>query len=189
MAAGALTTTKAGLFWVSSHIKYRVLCRLARTENYLLDANGSLTRVATFIPSGPEFWDWLVHLGEQGRVKVPGLRESCWRIALGNWLRDNREALVFPEEVSRVLVALVIEQGYASDLTEDEIQKLNEDPFIVAYALPKEGGAALSRRKGQDQAERGRMHIPDVCDVGVCQQHIPVHNELDFRTDWNMQNT
>ena len=112
--------------------------------------------------------------------------------ALGNWLRDNREALVFPEEVSRVLVALVIEQGYASDLTEDEIQKLNEDPFIVAYALAeRRRRCVVTTERSRPGRERANRHIPDVCDdLGVCHRNTyQLIDELDFRTDWNMQNT
>ena len=92
----------------------------------------------------PEFWDWLVAMGERGRVKIP--LEIYEEIILPpprpeqpdplvDWLKKHKEALVLDEEVQENLVQDVTERGYADDLTEAEIVKIGRDPFLIAYTL------------------------------------------------------
>ena len=77
----------------------------------------------------PEFWAWLVYMGEQDRVKVP--QEVYEKVTdakdddLAEWLRANRDAMLLAEDVDTGIVNYVIEQGYANDLTDDEIEQLN----------------------------------------------------------------
>ena len=54
---------------------------------------------------------------------------------LVDWSKTNKDAIVLDEEADVHLVARVTEQGYASDLTDEEIVKIGRDPFLVAYAL------------------------------------------------------
>lgn len=169
---------------------------------HLLDANVPIDANRDFYPIArvPEFWDWLVYMGEQGRVKVP--QEVYDKVTNANdnlavWLRTNKDAMLLAEDVNPQLLNLVISDGYAANLTDDEIGKLNEDPFLIAYAL-----ADINRRcvvtteVSKPTRERANRHIPDVCnDFGVCcldivrRRNIPgLIDELDFSTDWNTRN-
>jgi len=48
-----------------------------------------------------------------------------------------KSALLLQEEVDVSLVSSVTDQGYASNLTDDEVVKIGRDPFLIAYALKK----------------------------------------------------
>ena len=111
---------------------------------YLLDANVLIDANRDYYPIErvPEFWDWLAAMGELGRVKIP--HEIYEEIVLPppsrpdilvDWLRNHRDTLLLDEQVRVDLVARVTEQGYADDLTDDEIEKIGRDPFLIAYAL------------------------------------------------------
>ena len=113
---------------------------------YLIDANVLIDANRDYYPTDrvPEFWDWLVAMGRRGRVKVP--LEIYEEIIAGNdalvdWLKDNKNAMLLDESVSADLVANVVDRGYANDLTDDELEKMGRDPFLIAYAL-----ADLGRR-------------------------------------------
>ena len=106
---------------------------------YLLDANVLIDANRDYYPIErvPEFWDWLVEMGELGRVKIP--LEIYEEIVLPppppsrpdvlvNWLTNHRDALLLEEQVRVDLVAHVTEQGYAGDLTDDEIEKNRTRP-------------------------------------------------------------
>ena len=102
--------------------------------NVLIDANRDYYPIARV----PQFWDWLVVMGQQGRVKVP--LEIYEEIIVGNdaltsWLKDNKNAILLDESVSANMVANVVDRGYANDLTDDELLKMGNDPFLIAYAL------------------------------------------------------
>ena len=167
---------------------------------YLLDANFLIDAKRDYYPIHriPEFWDWLAYLGEQGIVKVP--REVYEKVTdakdddLADWLRINRDALLFDEDADPQLVDYVIGHGYAVDLTDDELEKLNEDPFLIAYALTEIAQrCVVTTERSKPSKERANRHIPDVCDdLGVCCLHIFRYRDtpglieaLDFRTDWN----
>ena len=100
---------------------------------YLLDANVLITAHNLYYPVNavPEFWEWLVFHGEEGRLKMPietyeEVKDGSTdeeRDLLFGWISDdrNKAALIFDEEVNQELVACVVEQGYAPDLTDQEI--------------------------------------------------------------------
>ena len=108
---------------------------------YLLDANVLIDANRDYYPLGrvPEFWDWLVARAREGRVKIP--LEILEEIRAGRedeltgWLNENRDALLLDETVDEALVARVTDQGYAPDLTEEEVERVGRDPFLIAYAL------------------------------------------------------
>jgi len=112
---------------------------------YLLDANVLITASRLYYPIDqvPEFWSWLQHQANSGFVKVPlevmeevraGRREND---LLMDWISqdENAEALLLEETVDAVLVQRVVSIGYAGDLTDDELEKIGRDPFLIAYAL------------------------------------------------------
>ena len=158
---------------------------------YLLDANALIDANRDYYPIQrvPEFWDWLVYLGGQEQVKVPWevyARVTDYNDDLADWLKDNRDTLLLSESVDLDLLNYVTSEGYADDLTDDETEKLNEDPFLIAYALAdRERRCVVTTERSRPARERANRHIPDVCDeLGVCHRHTyQLIDELDFRTD------
>ena len=108
----------------------------------LIDANRdyySMSRV-------PEFWDWLVNSGKKGLVKIPievyeeikdGKKEAKEIDLLASWARDEDvcNALLFQEECIVELVSKIINEGYASDLADNEVEQIGQRSFLIAYTL------------------------------------------------------
>ena len=110
---------------------------------------------------------------------------------LADWLKDNRDTLLLSESVDLDLLNYVTSEGYADDLTDDETEKLNEDPFLIAYALAdRKYRCVVTTERSKPTRERANRHIPDVCDdLEVCHRHTyQLIDELDFRTDWVARN-
>jgi hypothetical protein len=112
---------------------------------YLLDANILITASNSYYPIDqvPEFWSWLQHQAASGQVKIPP--EVMEEVRVGrrdddpllDWISqdDNADALLLEEAVDASLVQYVVSTGYAADLTDDEVEKVGRDPFLIAYAL------------------------------------------------------
>ena len=158
--------------------------------NVLIDANRDYYPITRF----PEFWDWLVEMGKLGFVKVPiEIYEEVvpstqiQRDPLVDWLKANRDVIVLDEEVNPEIVAYVVEQGYASDLTDEETEELGRDPFLIAYALADASDRTIvTTEHSRPSRKRANRHIPDVSDglhVG-CIDTFTLIKHLDFRTDW-----
>ncbi|GAG59247.1 unnamed protein product [marine sediment metagenome] len=110
---------------------------------YLLDANVLIDANRDYYPIErvPEFWEWLENAGENGNVKIPlEVYEeiSDGQDELANWAKRDqiKTALLFQEEVDVSLVSYVTDQGYASDLTDDEVVSWSV-PFLLTchYSL------------------------------------------------------
>ena len=165
---------------------------------YLLDANVSIDANRDYYPIEriPEFWHWLAAMGELGRVKIP--QEIYEEIVLplpppnrtdvlGDWLRKHRNVLLLEEQVRVDLVGDVTERGYAADLTEDEIEKIGRDPFLIAYALADiENRCLVTNERSRPGRARANRQLPDVGrEFNVlCINTFDMIRELDFRTDW-----
>jgi hypothetical protein len=138
---------------------------------YLLDANVLIDANRDYYPIQriPEFWEWLIHEGESAGVKIPiEIYEEIkdGKDDLGNWSRNHRTetALLLTQEVDQVLVARVIDEGYANDLTDDEVEKIGRDPFLIAYALVAPGQVCVVTTEVSKPArKRANRHLPDVC--------------------------
>jgi hypothetical protein len=161
---------------------------------YLLDANVLIDANRDYYPIDrvPEFWRWLEHQGANGRVKVP--IEICDEIhapePLASWIREDVtvQALRFESEVDPTRVARVVEEGYAADLTEDEMELLGKDPLLIAYALAAPGQrCVVTTERSKPSAQRGNRKVPDVCNrFGIRSVHtFGLTKELDFRTNWS----
>ena len=162
---------------------------------YLLDANVLIDANRDYYPIErvPEFWEWLQAAGENGSAKVP--LEMYEEISdgsdpLADWAKQSstKEALLFQEEVEVVLVARVVERGYASDLADDEVEKIGRDPFLIAYALKdRNSRCVVTTEVSKPRQQRANRHLPDVCkdfDVGCCHTFEFIR-ALDFSTRWN----
>ena len=166
------------------------------TVLYLLDANVLIDANRDYYPIErvPEFWEWLAEMGRLGRVKIPQefyeeivLPKPEREDVLVDWMTDHRDDLLFDEVVEVDLVAQVTELGYADDLTDEEIEKVGRDPFLIAYAI---AGApdrrVVTNERSRPSRRRANRHLPDVSndfDVG-CLNTFGLIQELDFRTNW-----
>ena len=157
---------------------------------YLLDANVLIDANRDYYPIGrvPEFWDWLVARATQQQVKIP--LEVFEEILAGReddltrWLNDNSDVLLLEENVEEALVAQVTEQGYGPDLTEEEIERVGRDPFLIAYALGGAERTVVTTEASKPSKQRANRHVPDVCDaldVPHCNTYEFI-DALDFTT-------
>jgi hypothetical protein len=164
---------------------------------YLLDANVLITASRLYYPIDqvPEFWSWLQHQAIAGSVKIPlevieevlaGRRDND---LLMDWIsqNENANALLLEEAVDGVLVQSVVSTGYAADLTDDELEKIGRDPFLIAYALSSPGDrCVVTTEVSRPSAQRQNRKIPDVCRaVGVqCCGPFNLNRNLGFYTGW-----
>lgn len=108
----------------------------------------------------PEFWKWLLHLGETGRVKMPAeIHEEVARgtDVLSQWIRqpDNKQRLVLKQAADRRLVNRVVTEGYAHDLSDVEFEKIGRDPFLIAYALRDVASHCIVTTETSQPAKKG----------------------------------
>lgn len=164
---------------------------------YLLDANVLMDANRDYYPLDrvPEFWDWLLYIGQEGKVKIPV--EVYEEIKDGNdplavWAKDpeTEKTLLLDEDVDIDLVRRVTEEGYAQDLTDDEIEKLGRDPFLIAHALRKLGErTVVTTEVSKPSKQRANKKVPNVCDFFK----IPRTNTfsflraLNFKTNWRTE--
>lgn len=163
---------------------------------YLLDANVIHKANQEHYPIDriPEYWDWLVHLGNQGTVKIPWqiyeeIKPSALDLKFQQWSQSNdvKSALILNEEVDPELVDRVFNTGYANDLNEVEIDKIGMDPFLIAHALKDvKNRCVVTGEVSKPSCKRGDRRIPDVCNSLGVTWYSP-HQFIiraDFRTNW-----
>lgn len=106
-----------------------------------------------------------------------------------DWVKARKKRLVRDLEVDPDLVRDVIDRGYAPDLTEDELEKIGCDPFLVAHALAIGGPdvTVVTTEVSKPGARRANRRLPDVCVThGIrCVNTFRFVRELDFSTGWN----
>jgi hypothetical protein len=161
---------------------------------HLLDANVLIAANRLYYPLGrvPEFWDWLLHYGAQGQLKMPvemvdEIREGTDDLA--DWLSDRTHlnALLLEEDADVALVRTVINDGYSTDLTDQEVEIIGADPFLISYALQdRENRCIVTTEVSKPTRMRANRHIPDICE----QMHVSwmdsfgLTRALDFSTSW-----
>ena len=159
---------------------------------YLLDSNVLIDANRDYYPINrvPEFWCWLVYRGKQRKVKIPHeIYEelTTGKDALSEWIRENKSDMMSNEQTQDGLVDKVTRQGYAGDLTDEEILKMGRDPFLIAHALAVPGGRCVVTTEASKPTKiRANRHIPDVCrDLRVpCCNTFQLIRALDFSTGW-----
>lgn len=161
---------------------------------YLLDANVLIDANRDYYPIErvPEFWGWLVHQGNNGHVKIPTevyeeIKDG--KDQLAEWTKQDEveKALLLQEEVDVSLVSLVVNNGYAEDLTDDEVIKIGRDPFLIAYALKeKSKRIVVTTEASKPSRQRANRHVPDVCrDFGITSCNtFQFVKDLNFSTNW-----
>lgn len=89
------------------------------------------------------------------------------------------------EEVDVNLVQTVL-AAYAPDLTDVDLEKMGNDPFLMAHALRGAGRIVVTTETSKRSLTRANRKIPDVCaDLGIeCVNTFGFTQRLDFRTNW-----
>ncbi len=161
---------------------------------YLLDANVLITANNNYYPIDrvPEFWEWLFFHANTGNVKMP--LEIIEEVLAGtdkndlllDWMKDNKEVFLLTEDVDPVLLQQVVEEGYAPDLNDSEVEEIGKDPFLVAYALVETNRSVVTTEVSASRKTRQNRHLPDVCKTFSvpCFDTFSLNKILNFRTAW-----
>lgn len=165
---------------------------------YLLDASVLITAHNSYYPIDgvPEYWEWLTYMSQQGHVKMPfeifeevkdGPADAD-KDLLFAWLQEdvNKKALLLPDTVDPALVQKVIAEGYAADLTDDEVEQIGRDPFLIAYALSDKVRCVVTVETSAPKKQRQNRKLPDVCKTfgqSWCNP-FEFNRALGFRTQW-----
>lgn len=160
---------------------------------YLLDANVLIDAHRDYYPIErvPEFWDWLIDRCTSRRLAVP--TEVYEEIMLGKgddltkWLRRYRDVLLLKEEADPSMVSDVTVTGYAPNLTDEEVERMGADPFLIAYAYVDPARRTVVTTEHSKPSRTGaNRHIPDVCrELNIpCCGPFELIRALDFSTDW-----
>jgi hypothetical protein len=137
---------------------------------YLVDANVLIRAHEDYYPVDriPQFWDWLVVMGTSEVIQIP--REIYDEVRpsqgpLADWIRrpENQAALILREPVDKDLVQRVLNDGYARDLNDVEVEEIGLDPFLIAAALAGLDRVVVTREVSKPTATRAKRRIPDVC--------------------------
>lgn len=164
---------------------------------HLLDANVLITANRDYYPLErvPEYWEWLAHHAADGQVKMPiemveEIREGT--DDLSRWLSDEKQldALCLEEEADVALVQRVINEGYARDLTDYEVEKIGRDPFLISYALQARADrCVVTTEVSKPKRQRANRHLPDVCtQLQVSwMDSFGLLRALDFSTSWKAE--
>jgi hypothetical protein len=169
---------------------------------YLLDSSMLIRANNSYYPieSVPEFWEWLLYNAREGHVKIPleifeeikDGPDNEEKDLLYAWTQELeiRNALVLDEPVNDMLVQKAITAGYASDLTDTELEALGRDPFLIAYAMvaPSKRVVVTSEVSKPSRTRQNR-HVPDVCTSLGAKWCDPFafNKALGFKTAWNTQ--
>ena len=158
---------------------------------YLLDANVLIRAHEDHYPLDriPQFWVWLLEKGQQGTVRIPSEIVQgellVYEGPLKQWMgvAENRTKLTHADATDPVRLNNVIDNGYAPDLTDDELEKIGRDPFLIAYATANPAEiTVVSREVSAPSKQRANRRVPDVCGVaGVrCINDFQFLRELAF---------
>ena len=104
------------------------------------------------------------------------------------WIQDNenRSSILLNEEVDIGILQGVVNNGYANDLMDVEVEQIGRDPFLVDYAMNGKERCVVTTEVSKPSKKRQNRHLPDVCksmDVRSCNT-FELNRNLRFRTDW-----
>lgn len=167
---------------------------------YLLDANTLIDAKRDYYPidSVPEFWEWLIFHGNQGNIKIPmeiyeefsdTTNKDGKKDALAEWSQQThvKNALMFDEDAEPDLVARITYGGYVPDPTDQELEKIGRDPFLISYALKDRKNRCIVTTEPSKPSKTGaNRRIPDVCkqfDI-FCIHSFQMYRQLKFSTSW-----
>jgi hypothetical protein len=167
---------------------------------YLLDANTLIDAKRDYYPISrvPEFWEWLIYHGQQGKIKIPievyeefsdSKNKDGEKDELADWAAqlEVKKALLFEEQAEPDLVARITYGGYIANPTDDELKKIGRDPFLISYALRDiENRCIVTTETSKPTKVGPNRHIPDVCkSFNIrCINNFQMIKELNFSTGW-----
>lgn len=159
---------------------------------YLLDANTLITAHRTWYAMNrvPEFWRWILHHAKAGTVKMP--KEIYSEVESGTdelavWMKEAEHKkilrLVEDADLAKVQVVLAL---YGDPLTEADLIKIGQDPFLIAAALGDPQRCVVTGEVSSSAKQGSNRKVPNVCDdCGVVWlSPIDFINVLNFTTDW-----
>ena len=158
---------------------------------YLLDANVLISAHELHYPLDriPQFWTWLLGMAEAGRVKLPYEIYNEIAVSTGDlkeWITSpaNSKQLKLNAHVDPAILQQVINEGYAPDLSESDLEQVGQDPFLVAYAIPfGTAVTVVTREVAKPSKKRQNRKVPDVCEQFKvrCLSDFQLYRELDFK--------
>ena len=161
---------------------------------YLFDTNVLIDANRDYYPIDriPEFWDWLIYHANIGHIKVP--YEILIEIQNGDdilatWAKKQEfeKAILLEEEVDNGLLTKIVNEGYASDLSDIEYEQIGRDAFLMAYALKDpENRQIITTEVSKPSKRRANRHIPDICNQFNIKWHhtFELTRILNFSTNW-----
>lgn len=158
---------------------------------YLLDANVLIRAHEDYYPIDrvPQFWSWVAEMAMAGLVKMPLEIHGEIAISTGplkDWIcgASVKSALVLDEEVDPELLDRVLNDGYAPDLTDRDIEKIGQDPFLIAYGLVSPERIVVTKEVSKPSQQRSKRKIPDVCaSLGIrWMRDFELYRLLNFST-------
>lgn len=168
---------------------------------YLLDASVLITAHNSYyaVDRVPEYWAWLHHMCRHGHVKMPvevyeevkeGPEEG--KDLLFAWLQtdDVKKLIVLSGEAKHAHVRHITLNGYATDLTDTEVEQIGRDPFLIAHAYSdKLNRCIVTAETSERRKQRQNKKVPDVCDAMGVRWLDPhaFNRELGFSTDWKQR--
>lgn len=159
---------------------------------YLLDANVLIRAHRDYYPieDVPQYWQWILDNAHANQIKIP--KEILDEVEPGNkvselyrWIKNNKKRLRLCESVDETLINQVIEAGYASDLSDVEIDQLGKDPFLIAYAMKDaKERCVVTLEESKPSKIRANRRIPDVCETLniECIDPFVLNRRLNFNT-------
>ena len=158
---------------------------------YLIDANVLIRAQEDYYPIDrvPQFWQWLKQQALAHRIKMPFEIHNEIAISTGplkDWACgvEIRKTLVLDEEVDAGLVDRVLTEGYGNDLTDSDLEKIGQDPFLIAYALAADDRVVVTKETPRPGALRANRKVPDVCDALMVRwmRDFDLYRALQFTT-------
>ncbi len=167
----------------SSHRIYFTTLRYLLDANVLIDAD----KLYYSIDRVPEYWAWLLHHASAGHVKVPieiynEVKVGKDRVA--KLVRQERSRLVLQAQVSAASARTVLNR-YGKNLTAAELQKIGQDPFLIAHAASNPNVYCIvTTEVSAVSKRRANRKIPDVAaELKTCDPFQFIRR-LDFSTSW-----
>lgn len=166
------------------------------TKLYLLDANVIIHAHDYYYNMArvPEFWGWILHHAENSLIKMP--IETMDEVQGGpeaqhaQWIRSKtvKDRLLLDEDFDETALNHVIKSGYQlPSPTEDEIELIGQDPFLITHALRDSNNRiVISNETSKPSAKGAKRKVPDVCkDLGIeCYNVYHLLRALNFSTSW-----
>lgn len=159
---------------------------------YLLDANTLINAHRTWYALNrvPEFWRWILHHAEAGTVKMPTeiyAEVEGGTDELAAWMMDaeHKKVLRLAEESDLAKVQTVLAQ-YGSSLTEADLIKIGQDPFLIAACLGHSDRCVVTAEVSKSGKVGANRKVPNVCDDCGVSWLTPIDfiNKLNFTTGW-----